>query len=490
MTALFRIEARHLARSPLLWLGVALAAAGAMIELYPVWPVLAGDDLFAYRDGFVAGGGALLAGAWVGLRDRSSGAADLVAVTPTAPWRLWRARLASVAVVSAGAFAVVFAAALAYSAARGAGGAPDLRLLADGTLAAVLGGWIGMALGRLGSRVLPLLVASLWVAILFVASLPQITGLQLSVQRLSPVLSFEDRSAVYGFLPDAFWPHLGYLLGLVLLAGVLLLAVAGRRGAQPPPLRPVLVAGLAGVVLVVASGARLVAFPDREVVVGPAPTDRLPAPFRLWGVPGSSFDHPDDGLARSCAGDATLMVCVYPAYGQRLARFTLRAMQPAASLLAGLPGVPTRVRMVPMANVDSDFGSCRGSEFQLAEAPVRYSSPDDPTTRLAYADFYLRCALGQEIFPQEEPAAAAEAVRLWALLASGLLSRQEADLTGLVALGVVQGHEGGQHPATAIAAALAMAELPPGQVRAGLVPVWERLRAGTLPLSELPGQHP
>jgi hypothetical protein len=37
---------------------------------------------------------------------------------------------------------------------------------------------------------------------------------------------------------------------------------------------------------------------------------------------------------------------------------------------------------------------------------------------------------------------------------------------------------------------LAMADLPPGQVQAGLAPVWERLRAGTLPLSELPGWRP
>jgi hypothetical protein len=491
MTALFGIEARHLARSPLLWLGVALAAAGAVIELYPVWPVLAGDDLFAYRDGFVVGGGALLAGAWLALRDRATGAADLVAVTPTAPWRLWRARLASVAVVAAGAFAVVWAAGLAYSVVRGGRGMPDLRLLADGALAVVLGGWVGVAVGRLGSRVVPLLVASLWVALLFVASLTQITGLRPSVQRLSPVLSFEDRSAVFGFLPDAFWPHLGYLLGLLLLVGVALLAAAARGRVQRPPLRGVLVAALAGVVLVGASGARLVAFPDRLVVIGPAPADRVPAPFRLGGVLDPSLAYPDDDHARACARDATLSVCVYPAYGQRLARLTLRAMQPVAGLFAGLRGVPTRIRMVPMANVDSDIGACRGTEVQLAETLSRYNPPNDPTTRLAYADLYLRCALGQEIFPQEEPAAAGEAVRLWALLASGILSRQQAHLAGLVALGVISGHEGGEHPAApAIAATQAMAELPVDQVRAELAPLWQRLRAGTLPLSELPGQQP
>jgi hypothetical protein len=35
-----------------------------------------------------------------------------------------------------------------------------------------------------------------------------------------------------------------------------------------------------------------------------------------------------------------------------------------------------------------------------------------------------------------------------------------------------------------------MAELPSDRVRAELVPLWERLRAGILPLSELPGQRP
>ena len=104
--ALARIEARHLARSPLLWLGLALAAAFSALELLTAWPALAGDDLLAYRAGFVVGGGALLAGAWLGLRDRTTSATDLLTVTPTAPWRLLRAQLAGVAVVTAAGFAV------------------------------------------------------------------------------------------------------------------------------------------------------------------------------------------------------------------------------------------------------------------------------------------------------------------------------------------------------------------------------------------------
>lgn len=215
----------------------------------------------------------------------------------------------------------------------------------------------------------------------------------------------------------------------------------------------------------------------------------MPAPFRLGGVLDPSLAYPDDGHARSCAGDATLSVCVYPAYGQRLARHALQAMQPVAGLFAGLPDVPTRVRMVPMANVDSDMGSCQGSEVQLAEMLGRYTPPNDPTSRFGYVDLYLRCALGQQALAYDEPVGAREAVRLWALLASGMLSRQEAHLDALVARGIVPGHEGGEHPATAaIAAALAVAELPADQVRRELAPVWERLRSGRLPVSELPGQ--
>ena len=120
MRTVARIEARHLARSPLLWLAFALAAALAALEMSWYLPALAGDDLLAYTSGgLLLSGGAVLAGAWLGLRDRVTGAADLVAVTPTAPWRLQRARLGSVAVVAAGVFTVGFAAAVAVSAIRG-----------------------------------------------------------------------------------------------------------------------------------------------------------------------------------------------------------------------------------------------------------------------------------------------------------------------------------------------------------------------------------
>jgi hypothetical protein len=494
--ALARIEGRHLARSPLLWLGVALAAAFAAIELVGFWPVLAGDDLIAYRDGFVVAGGALLAGAWLGLRDRRTGAADLVAVTPAPPWRLLAARLAGVAAPAAAGFAVVFAAGLALSAARGGRGTPDLRLLADGALAAVLGGWIGMAVGRLGSRVAPLLLAPPLVACsLLVASLPGVTDRRLSVQRLSPVLSFEDRSAVYGFLPDALWPHLGYLAGLLALTGVLLAALPVPGGGRRPPLRVLLAGALAGLVLAGGSAARLVGLPDHERVVGPAPSDRVATGFRgePATLPGRPLAAADDGRATSCAGDAGLTVCVYPAYGRRLAGFAHRAMEPVAALLAGLPGLPTRARMVPVVNPSDELMACRGTEVQLTEALGRFTAPSGSAATAEasspYAEAYLRCALpvdsGTTGYLDHDEANAVDAVRLWALLASGLVTREEVERS------LQTGGGRSLVPAAgSVEAALAMAALPNAQVRAELAPVWSRLRAGTLPVAELPGGRP
>jgi hypothetical protein len=481
--ALARIEARHLARSPLLWLGFVLAAAGAALEMSWFLPALAGDDLLAYRNsGLLLSSGAVLAGAWLALRDQTSGAAELVAVTPTAPWRLQRARLGSVAVVTAGVFTFGFAAALAVSAIRGGRGTPDLRLLADGALAMVLGGWVGLAVGRLtGSRMVSLLAAPVWVVVcfLFMAG-PSLRGISLSVQHLSPVLNPQNHSAAYGLLPDPLWPHLAYLLGLTVLVGGMLLVLASRDGSQRVPLRPLLVAAVAGLVLVGAAGARLLALPDDLVVLGP---DRAswqpvqgeadPQAEAMFADPGWSF--PADDHARACAGDTTLSVCVYPAYGQRLARDMHKAIAPVAQLFTGLPGAPTLVRMVPVG-----MGSCRNAEAQVPEAWVREpAGRSDQQTRSFYLGFYLNCALGRHPADEHSAEDARAAVDFWALLASGMLSRQEAH------------RESSEHSAAAaIPAALAMAELPADQVRAELAPNWTRLRAGTLPIAELPGQRP
>ena len=81
-----------------------------------------------------------------------------------------------------------------------------------------------------------------------------------------------------------------------------------------------------------------------------------------------------------------------------------------------------------------------------------------------------------------------DAVRLWALMAGGVVTSQELQRvtdTDAWELGIVS-----TSPWAAVAPALAMAELPADQVRVELAPAWDRLRAGTLPVAELPGQRP
>jgi hypothetical protein len=317
----------------------------------------------------------------------------------------------------------------------------------------------------------------------------------LPVQRLVPVLASETRSAEFGFLPDALWPHLGYLGGVVLLAGVLLLALAARGSAQRPPLAPVLVAVLAGLLLVGVSGPRLAALPDLEVVVGPGATDRRAASFRPGqvDVPDPSVVYPPDDRARACTGDATLSICVYPAYGAGLASFIRAGMDPTARLLAGLPGVPTRARMVPS---DQWRGACNGTEVQVPEVAGRAAraSGGDASKKSHWASIYLSCALGaRALDPGDSDVTrvvprARRAVELWALLASGVVTRQELDRA--LQTEQARGALVWVHPWDVAPFALAMTRMPADQVRAELAPLWDRLRAGTLPVSELPGRRP
>jgi hypothetical protein len=465
------------------------------------WPALSADDLYGYQTGYLLSGGALLAGAWLGLRDRLTGADELLTVTPAAPWRWWRSRLAAVAAVAAGAFAVAFATALAISAVRGGRGLPDLRLLADGALAVVLAGWVGVAVGRRsGSRALSLLAAPVWVAACVVvggwpAFVPDAPPLAL--HRLAPLLAvntYDVRSAELGFLPDPLWPHLGYLLGLVLLAGLGLLALAGWPGGRRPGV-PLLAIALAGAVLVAAGGVAVVTMPQRLLVLGPDPAGWRPLAEVRSVVEDPFWTYPDDGRARSCAAGQTLTACVYPVYGQGLARSIRDAMEPVAGLFAGLPGVPTRARMVPAPAVHS---TCRGTEVQVDESGGRTLGRDDHHGRLLFVDLYLRCALGEYNWGvgvdyhqgDRPPSEALDAVKLWALQASGTLAGEQLYRGSTDELHATLPIVIHARSPELVAAARAMTNLPNGRVRAELAPVWERLRAGRLPLAELPGQRP
>ena len=117
---------------------------------------------------------------------------------------------------------------------------------------------------------------------------------------------------------------------------------------------------------------------------------------------------------------------------------------------------------------------------------------------LRYVDFYLRCALGERNWSVaiaggeppgegELPGEAADVVKTWALVASGTMTAEE--LRRVLAEHGPPVTLNSFSPELA-AAVWAMAALPTGQVRAELAPLWDRLRAGTLPVAELPGQRP
>jgi hypothetical protein len=127
---------------------------------------------------------------------------------------------------------------------------------------------------------------------------------------------------------------------------------------------------------------------------------------------------------------------------------------------------------------------CHGTELRLGERQAR--SGTDRASRLHYADLYLGCALRP--VDGDVDGSGREAVQLWALQASDTITTGElqraAEGDSIPELLLI-----GASPATATAA-LAMAQFPADRVRSELAPVWERLRAGQLPLSELPGQRP
>jgi hypothetical protein len=475
MRHLARSDARHLLRSPLLRLGVGLAAWICWLRMATALPLLPGDDQVLYESALAVGGGAFLAGAWLGLRDERHRVAEVLAVTPTAPARLWYARLSAVAVAGAGVFLLLFVVGLGVSTARGGGGSADARLALDGALGVLLSGSLGMVVGRFTrSRLLCVLAAPLWVASSFFLGFGATFAPDPAVVRLAPILAGQQRSAVLGFLPDLFWGHLAYLGGVVALIA-LCPAVVLRRGAEPRTWTPPLVALLLAAALLAGGGAAwLLRQPDALRVTGPDPATWQPAGAGepITTEQDAAGGYPQDGLATACA-QGTVRVCVYPAYGQRWAQALLGDIEPAAQLLAGLPGVPDRVRVVPDTQAP-----CQGREAQLSEHDLatyqRHVSPLGSQT-------FLGCALAPPgpLHPDEAGGSGALFVVWdWALAVTDEEYRR-----GLLAGDAAFAYAG----AVQIEAVQGMLALPPEQVRRELEPVWDRVRADTLPLEELPG---
>ena len=168
-------------------------------------------------------------------------------------------------------------------------------------------------------------------------------------------------------------------------------------------------------------------------------------------------------------------------------------------MFAGLPGVPTRVRMVPTQDSSSSHSSCRGSEAQFGEPDARALSRDDRDGRFHYVDLYLRCALGErnwglgvnDHLGDEPPSEAMDAVKIWALQASGNVTGEE-----LRRAWAEDGHPN-PIPVTLHTSRRRWSRPPRPWPRCrptGSGPSWRRSGSGCgparLPLAELPGQRP
>ncbi len=291
-----RVEARHSARSLLLWLGVGVAVAATIDGLRGYWPVMPWDAAQAYHHGEILGAFAMLAGARLGLRDRASRTAALVSTAPTGQAKIRAARLGGLAVAAAAAFLLVQAAGIIAAVATGAPAAGiDALLVIDGAAGTVLACWLGYAVGCLGSALTALVAAPAYLAATFLLGhYTTISYLRQSEQWLLPSPPLPDWSAGLGYLPDIFPLHLGYLAGLLLLTGGAIVAwpssAPGLRPARREPAgrlgRAAAAACIAGLVTAIATGAVLQSLPDGYQVNGPGPAAWIPIYYaKLAGRP-------------------------------------------------------------------------------------------------------------------------------------------------------------------------------------------------------------
>ena len=428
-------------------------------------PALAGDDVIAYR----AAGSCSAAGpCWPGLAGPAgpvSGAAELVAVTPTAPWRPWRARLSG-RVVAAGVFAVAFAAALAVSATRGGRGPPICgccrrhaacarRLRRGGHGAAQrLADGVGAGGAGVGGAVLPRRRRQPRASAVGAAPVP-------GAQPAEPLGRL--RAPARPALAAPRLPARAHPAG-----GALLLALASR-GSAAGALRPVLVVAAAGLVLAGTAARGCSHFPTScscsAPTAPPGSPSRATRPrerFRSrWSFPADAR-----GLRRRRPLSAAC-TRLRPAAGPADAR----AIAPVARVFNGLPGVPTRVRMVPVGGAAATRGPGAGGR---RERPIR--RPGHPVSSTSGSTCIARS-------PISASAAAHTRRGQGCRHLLGVAGQRHHDPPGA-------GAGRRSRPASSrpsAAAALAMAELPADQVRAELAPVWERLRAGTLPLVRAAG---
>lgn len=462
MTALALFESWRVLRSPLLWLGAALVGAYVWLNMREVWPVVPLDVEFVYGGTPALAAFGILAGGWLGLRDRRNRTESLIRSTPAAEkGTVVAGRLAALVVASAVVLTLVFMATVVASLIRGGHGAPDIRLVVDGALFTATGACLGFAIGFLtGSRALSLIAAPVLPAVNFFF-LGRLNDSGSSSRWLLPHTTLPYRYGPLGYVPDIFWFHIAYVAGLLALVIGTTWMVSSRRGDSSSTIRLPLLASALGVALTLSSGLWLARQPTGVAIFGPQPqqwvsVDGSAAAYRRVGrLAQMQGAYPDDGSASECATVRGFKACVLPEYGPGFAKRIASAIVRVGPLTK-LPGFPTEARMAPNSAVDihgceSDGELLLTQDRPLSKSEFRWRAQDA-----------FSCAL---YGPNARWTRAKEAVENWFGAESGLggyLGRGRVGRTARI-----------------------LARLEPAEAVDRLAPVWDDLRAGRVTLTEL-----
>jgi hypothetical protein len=478
MTALALFECKKVARNPILWIGALLMFAFAWANARSYWPVIPNDARFAYEGVTVLAACALLIGAWVGLRDRVTGAEVLVASTPIAQRSLViPARIIALSAISLLSYGAVLAAVTSESALRGGRGVPDLYLALDGGLYVALASCTGFGIGYLtGSRILSLLATPLLPGVNFYLA-GRLSDLEGQGAWIIPNPRTVPRFAHLGYLPDVLPTRVVYLGALIVFVTAVLMWVAARRSATRKILLISVAMAVTGGATFLATGAWLSTQPSRVFVLGPEPSQWLYPDGshgfynKLARAQRSIGSYPDDGSASECVTESGMTVCVLPEYGRRLAEVILND---AAKLtpFAGLEGIPTKIRMIPTSYTTGTDACATGTDdFLIPSANWTNESDLDLYPIVSSEAFY--CAV---YGPKQSSNPAPRAVETWQRI------RVAYERTGPEYLDELEsGGSGGRiRPA-----ASAMGRLPVEEVVSRLRPIWNDLRSGKVKLHEL-----
>lgn len=472
MTALVLFEARKAVRNPLLWLGAALVVAFAVANAVGYWPSVPEDAEHAYGGLAALSCFTLLVGAWVGLRDRTSGAESVIASTPLRGQALVApARMAALALVALVVCTIAFAVTATVSFARGGRALPDPFLVLDGGLYVALAACTGFAIGYLtGSRILSLLAAPVLPGIVFFLQGSQ-SGSIVESSWLLPSPKLPGRFGPLGYLPDVFPIHNAYLAGALLALVGFVWITTGRKESSAAA-RAGFVAATVGGAVVVASAAWLAVQPKEVHVFGAAPSDwveiHVPGDYEL--LTDAARRAPADAgsrLASACVEDGGVRACVFPEFGKRLASAIASEAAPLAAL-ASLEGVPQSIRMVPTADHTGVDECMRNGELLVGSTnwSAEFQKYESVSERAFYCAVYGRRQL-------VNPAAAA--LHAWFVVRVSRDAGSD-DFTRLVREGW------GRRSAEAVAP---LADVRVSEVVDRLEPIWDDVRSRDVTLAEL-----